>query len=88
MQLVVVGKLNKQVASDLGTTEITFKTQRGRVMRKMETDSLADLPSTLEKRLQLLTMNCVLAKGTAMPVPTVRRVARAIPSEIGKLNDE
>lgn len=43
MALVVSGLLNKQIAVELGISEITVKAHRGRVMRKMEVDSLADL---------------------------------------------
>jgi FixJ family two-component response regulator len=43
MALVVSGLLNKHVGADLGTSEITVKAHRGKVMRKMQADSLADL---------------------------------------------
>lgn len=43
MQHVVAGKLNKQIAADLGTVEHTVKVHRARVMEKMQAGSLADL---------------------------------------------
>lgn len=43
MSLVTTGLMNKQIAGDLGVSEITIKLHRGHVMRKMRAKSLADL---------------------------------------------
>jgi FixJ family two-component response regulator len=49
MVLVVTGRLNKQVAGDLGISEITVKVHRGQVMRKMHASSLPDLGRMVDK---------------------------------------
>jgi FixJ family two-component response regulator len=49
LALVVTGLLNKQIAGELGTSELTIKVHRGRVMRKMGAGSLADLVRMAEK---------------------------------------
>ena len=49
MALVVTGRLNKQIASDIGISEITVKVHRGHVMRKMKASSLPNLARMADK---------------------------------------
>ena len=55
MALVVSGMLNKQIASELGASEVTVKIHRGRVMEKMQAGSVAELVRMADK-LQLSTI--------------------------------
>jgi FixJ family two-component response regulator len=48
MALVTAGLMNKQVAAELGLSEITVKIHRGHIMRKMGARSLADLVRAAE----------------------------------------
>jgi FixJ family two-component response regulator len=49
LEHVVTGKLNKQIAADLGAAEKTIKVHRGRVMQKMKVQSVAELVRIAEK---------------------------------------
>lgn len=53
MTRVVSGRLNKQVAAELGISEITVKAHRGHLMRKMHADSVTDLVK-MAARLRLV----------------------------------
>ena len=49
MALVVTGRLNKQIAADLGVSEVTVKVHRGQVMQKMRAKSLTELARMTDK---------------------------------------
>jgi FixJ family two-component response regulator len=49
MQLVLTGKLNKQIAGELGTAEKTVKVHRGRVMQKLRVTSVAELVRLVQR---------------------------------------
>ena len=49
MALMVAGRLTKQIAGELGTSEATVKTHRQQVMAKMRVESLADLVRIAEQ---------------------------------------
>jgi FixJ family two-component response regulator len=68
MALVVAGRLNKQVASELGISEITVKAHRGRMMRKMRARSLPDLVN--------MAARLPLTAATAWPADTIGQSTR------------
>ena len=55
LALVVSGLLNKQIGAELGASELTIKTHRGRVMEKMQAESLADLVRIFERLKPFVT---------------------------------
>jgi FixJ family two-component response regulator len=52
LELIVVGKLNKQIAAELGAAEKTIKVHRGRVMAKLNVRSVAELVSLTSRAVQ------------------------------------
>ena len=58
--LVVRGLLNRKIAFELGTSEKTVKVHRGRVMEKMQAESLADLVRMAERIRALVIFFCIL----------------------------
>jgi FixJ family two-component response regulator len=62
LDLVVAGKMNKQIAGQLGTAEQTVKQHRGRVMRKLEVDSVAELVRVVECALGHAQSGAVLSR--------------------------
>lgn len=56
MALVILGRMNKQIAGELGVSEVTVKVHRGQIMRKMQAKSLPDLVR-MGDLLRLATVN-------------------------------
>jgi FixJ family two-component response regulator len=53
LELVIAGRLNKQIAGELGTVEQTIKVHRSRVMEKMQVQSVAELVRVVERTHRL-----------------------------------
>lgn len=70
LEQVIRGRLNKQVAADLGTVEKTIKVHRARVMKKMGARSLAEL-------VQLATTAGLLGRATSPAIPATSEAARS-----------
>ncbi len=66
---VIAGRLNKQIAADLGTVEKTIKVHRGRMMQKMGVHSVADQQDT-RRRPPCRTRRRSSTTSTAQPAPT------------------
>ena len=71
LQFVVSGFLNKQSAAELGISEITLQIHRGKIMRKMQAESLADLVRIAEK-LQIPVIHSRLSEARKNDRPEVR----------------
>jgi len=70
MELVIRGRLNKQIGGELGISEITVKAHRGRMMQKMEADTLVDLVN-MAARLRLAAARPDDASRNLQPLPPV-----------------
>ena len=68
---MVAGLLNKQEAAELGIAENTYQVHRGRVMRKMQASSLADLVRMSTRLESIFPMHAIKGLGAGPPRSTV-----------------
>jgi FixJ family two-component response regulator len=81
MALVTAGRLNKQIAFDLGLSEITIKVHRGSVMRKTQVRSLAELVRMADTIRDLGGWRDSNAEGDREPGPGLGSAQTVIPSQ-------
>jgi FixJ family two-component response regulator len=76
LDLVVQGRMNKQIAAELGTAEQTIKQHRGRVMRKLGVESIADLVRLVQRAAE---GSKVPATADATPAGGAERASPIVP---------
>jgi FixJ family two-component response regulator len=69
MQLVIAGMLNKQIAGELGTSEVTVKMHRGQVMHKMQAQSVVELLRMSETMAMIATAPSQARGSKKSPLP-------------------
>lgn len=76
--LVISGRLNKQIAATIGTTEKTVKVHRARVMQKMGVTSLADLVRVIDHALRARSSPSITEDGAVLARPRALAVIERV----------